>query len=185
MGSAQLFAHFHGHHDDHHIVLSTDHNHGHGIMKEDDEEEGLKFDLQMFNSDNNNNKVGTNYQSSGTSYNNNNNNSLCGIKNGKKSSPKQGHHPPKVKMHKFAFQTRSQVDVLDDGYRWRKYGQKTVKNSKFPRSYYKCTYQGCNVKKQIQRLCIDEGVVVTTYEGMHNHSIDHDYKSLNFDHIYI
>lgn len=38
-----------------------------------------------------------------------------------------------TKKHKYAFQTRSQVDILDDGYRWRKYGQKTVKNSKFPR----------------------------------------------------
>lgn len=38
-----------------------------------------------------------------------------------------------MKKHKFAFQTRSQVDILDDGYRWRKYGQKTVKNSNFPR----------------------------------------------------
>lgn len=35
--------------------------------------------------------------------------------------------------HRYAFQTRSQIDILDDGYRWRKYGQKTVKNSKFPR----------------------------------------------------
>lgn len=39
----------------------------------------------------------------------------------------------KVKRHRFAFQTRSHVDILDDGYRWRKYGQKAVKNSKFPR----------------------------------------------------
>lgn len=34
---------------------------------------------------------------------------------------------------RYAFQTRSQVDILDDGYRWRKYGQKAVKNNKFPR----------------------------------------------------
>lgn len=40
----------------------------------------------------------------------------------------------KIKMHRFAFQTRSQVDILDDGYRWRKYGQKAVKDCKFPRS---------------------------------------------------
>lgn len=40
----------------------------------------------------------------------------------------------KVKKPKYAFQTRSQVDILDDGYRWRKYGQKAVKNNKFPRS---------------------------------------------------
>ncbi|KAH7863610.1 hypothetical protein Vadar_019869 [Vaccinium darrowii] len=36
--------------------------------------------------------------------------------------------PPRV-----AFHTRSTEDVLDDGYRWRKYGQKAVKNSKHPR----------------------------------------------------
>lgn len=34
---------------------------------------------------------------------------------------------------RFAFQTRSDEDILDDGYRWRKYGQKSVKNSNFPR----------------------------------------------------
>ncbi|KAG0488195.1 hypothetical protein HPP92_007006 [Vanilla planifolia] len=39
----------------------------------------------------------------------------------------------KARMPRFAFQTPSQVDVLDDGYRWRKYGQKAVKNNKFPR----------------------------------------------------
>ncbi|XAR48197.1 hypothetical protein NMG60_11030937 [Bertholletia excelsa] len=87
----------------------------------------------------------------------------------------------KVKKPRFAFQTRSQVDILDDGYRWRKYGQKAVKNNKFPRSYYRCTHQGCNVKKQVQRLSKDEGVVVTTYEGMHSHPIQ---KSTdNFEHI--
>ncbi|KAG5605228.1 hypothetical protein H5410_026720 [Solanum commersonii] len=87
----------------------------------------------------------------------------------------------KIKKPRYAFQTRSQVDILDDGYRWRKYGQKAVKNNKFPRSYYRCTHQGCNVKKQVQRLSKDEEVVVTTYEGMHSHPID---KSTdNFEHI--
>ncbi|KAL4587068.1 hypothetical protein LXL04_011718 [Taraxacum kok-saghyz] len=87
----------------------------------------------------------------------------------------------KIRKAKFAFQTRSQVDILDDGYRWRKYGQKAVKNNKFPRSYYRCTQQGCNVKKQVQRLSKDEGVVVTTYEGIHTHPVE---KSTdNFEHI--
>lgn len=36
--------------------------------------------------------------------------------------------PPRV-----AFHTRSGVDVLDDGYKWRKYGQKAVKNTTHPR----------------------------------------------------
>ena len=34
---------------------------------------------------------------------------------------------------RFAFMTQSEVDHLEDGYRWRKYGQKAVKNSPFPR----------------------------------------------------
>nr|ACU23844.1 unknown [Glycine max] len=87
----------------------------------------------------------------------------------------------KVRKPRYAFQTRSQVDILDDGYRWRKYGQKAVKNNKFPRSYYRCTHQGCNVKKQVQRLTKDEGVVVTTYEGVHTHPIEE--TTDNFEHI--
>lgn len=38
-----------------------------------------------------------------------------------------------IRKPRYAFQTRSEVEILDDGYRWRKYGQKTVKNNKFPR----------------------------------------------------
>ncbi|THG10817.1 hypothetical protein TEA_002100 [Camellia sinensis var. sinensis] len=40
----------------------------------------------------------------------------------------------KLREPRFCFQTRSEVvDVLDDGYKWRKYGQKVVKNSLHPR----------------------------------------------------
>ena len=39
----------------------------------------------------------------------------------------------KASRPRFAFQTRSANDILDDGYRWRKYGQKAVKNSEHPR----------------------------------------------------
>ncbi|KAK9278123.1 hypothetical protein L1049_027824 [Liquidambar formosana] len=98
------------------------------------------------------------------------------MKSGKKKGDK------KIRKHRYAFQTRSQVDVLDDGYRWRKYGQKAVKNNKFPRSYYRCTQPGCNVKKQVQRLSKDEQIVVTTYEGMHTHAVE---KSTdNFEHLF-
>ncbi|KAJ1275347.1 hypothetical protein BS78_05G128500 [Paspalum vaginatum] len=87
----------------------------------------------------------------------------------------------KERRPRYAFQTRSEVDILDDGYRWRKYGQKAVKNNRFPRSYYRCTHQGCNVKKQVQRLSRDEAVVVTTYEGTHTHAIEK--SNDNFEHI--
>ncbi|KAJ7521743.1 hypothetical protein O6H91_19G066000 [Diphasiastrum complanatum] len=36
---------------------------------------------------------------------------------------------------RYAIRTRSHVEVMDDGYRWRKYGQKAVKNSPFPRRF--------------------------------------------------
>ncbi|CAH9141511.1 unnamed protein product, partial [Cuscuta epithymum] len=67
--------------------------------------------------------------------------------------------------------TKSEVDHLEDGYRWRKYGQKAVKNSPYPRSYYRCTSQKCPVKKRVERSYQDPSVVVTTYEGQHNHHI--------------
>uniref|UniRef100_A0A0E0MSA2 WRKY domain-containing protein n=1 Tax=Oryza rufipogon TaxID=4529 RepID=A0A0E0MSA2_ORYRU len=38
----------------------------------------------------------------------------------------------KVREPRFCFKTMSDVDVLDDGYKWRKYGQKVVKNTQHP-----------------------------------------------------
>jgi len=70
---------------------------------------------------------------------------------------------------RFAFMTKSEIDNLEDGYRWRKYGQKAVKNSPFPRSYYRCTSQKCTVKKRVERSYEDPSTVITTYEGQHNH----------------
>nr|AVW85499.1 putative WRKY transcription factor 13 [Cymbidium ensifolium] len=39
----------------------------------------------------------------------------------------------KMREPRFCFKTMSEVDVLDDGYKWRKYGQKVVKNTQHPR----------------------------------------------------
>ncbi|XP_042409887.1 WRKY transcription factor 71-like [Zingiber officinale] len=75
----------------------------------------------------------------------------------------------KEREPRFAFVTKSEVDNLEDGYRWRKYGQKAVKNSPYPRSYYRCTAQKCNVKKRVERSHQDPTTVITTYEGKHNH----------------
>ncbi|KAJ8761277.1 hypothetical protein K2173_001333 [Erythroxylum novogranatense] len=72
---------------------------------------------------------------------------------------------------RFAFMTKSEVDHLEDGYRWRKYGQKAVKNSPYPRSYYRCTTQKCTVKKRVERSFQEPSIVITTYEGQHNHPI--------------
>ncbi|MCD7463656.1 hypothetical protein HAX54_051079 [Datura stramonium] len=72
---------------------------------------------------------------------------------------------------KIIVQTTSEVDLLDDGYRWRKYGQKVVKGNPNPRSYYKCTSQGCKVRKHVERAANDPKAVITTYEGKHNHDV--------------
>jgi hypothetical protein len=51
---------------------------------------------------------------------------------------------------------------LDDGCSWRKYGQKVVKNSKFPRNYFRCAHPNCPVKK-----IVEESQVLI--RGEHNH----------------
>ncbi|XP_061369832.1 WRKY transcription factor 71-like [Gastrolobium bilobum] len=85
----------------------------------------------------------------------------------KENKPKKKEKKPREP--RFAFLTKSEIDHLEDGYRWRKYGQKAVKNSPYPRSYYRCTSQKCTVKKRVERSFQDPAIVITTYEGQHNH----------------
>ncbi|KAG0503390.1 hypothetical protein HPP92_003462 [Vanilla planifolia] len=76
-----------------------------------------------------------------------------------------------VREPRVVVQTTSEIDILDDGYRWRKYGQKVVKGNPNPRSYYKCTNPGCTVRKHVERASHDLKSVITTYEGKHNHEV--------------
>ncbi|XP_074566617.1 putative WRKY transcription factor 26 [Curcuma longa] len=76
-----------------------------------------------------------------------------------------------IRETRLVVQTPSDVDVLDDGYRWKKYGQKVVKGNLNPRSYYKCTAMGCRVRKHVERAPGDRRSVITTYEGRHNHDV--------------
>ncbi|XP_062203994.1 WRKY transcription factor 44-like isoform X2 [Phragmites australis] len=59
-----------------------------------------------------------------------------------------------------------------DGYSWRKYGQKQVKGSEFPRSYYKCTHPSCLVKRKVEKT-IDGQIAEIVYSGEHNHPKPH------------
>ena len=46
-----------------------------------------------------------------------------------------------VREPRVVVQTTSEVDILDDGYRWRKYGQKVVKGNPHPRlDFSDCNY---------------------------------------------
>ncbi|XP_050236058.1 probable WRKY transcription factor 53 [Mercurialis annua] len=58
----------------------------------------------------------------------------------------------------------------DDGYSWRKYGQKDILGAKFPRGYYRCSHrhtQGCLAIKQVQRSDNEASTFEVTYRGRH------------------
>ncbi|KAF3528925.1 hypothetical protein DY000_02038482 [Brassica cretica] len=84
-----------------------------------------------------------------------------------------------IREPRVVVQTLSEVDILDDGYRWRKYGQKVVRGNPNPRSYYKCTAPGCPVRKHVERASHDPKAVITTYEGKHNHDVPTSKSSSN------
>ncbi|XAR69019.1 hypothetical protein NMG60_11000459 [Bertholletia excelsa] len=62
-------------------------------------------------------------------------------------------------------------EIVGDGFRWRKYGQKVVRGNPYPRSYYRCTNLKCNVRKYVERASDDPNSFITTYEGKHNHEM--------------
>uniref|UniRef100_A0A7N0UFB5 WRKY domain-containing protein n=1 Tax=Kalanchoe fedtschenkoi TaxID=63787 RepID=A0A7N0UFB5_KALFE len=58
----------------------------------------------------------------------------------------------------------------EDGFTWRKYGQKEILGSRFPRAYFRCTHQKlyhCPAKKQVQRLDDDPDTFQVTYRSDH------------------
>ncbi|GMI94782.1 WRKY DNA-binding protein 11 [Hibiscus trionum] len=63
------------------------------------------------------------------------------------------------------------ADIPADEYSWRKYGQKPIKGSPYPRGYYKCSsIRGCPARKHVERATDDPAMLIVTYEGEHRHS---------------
>ncbi|XP_057420673.1 probable WRKY transcription factor 65 isoform X2 [Lotus japonicus] len=57
-----------------------------------------------------------------------------------------------------------------DSWAWRKYGQKPIKGSPYPRGYYRCSSsKGCPARKQVERSRADPTMLVVTYSSEHNH----------------
>ncbi|KAL1540188.1 WRKY transcription factor [Salvia divinorum] len=90
------------------------------------------------------------------------------IVNASKPSPlrskKRKHHSKKV--------CHVPADGLSsDKWSWRKYGQKPIKGSPYPRGYYRCsTLKGCMARKQVERNKSDPGMFILTFTGDHNHA---------------
>ncbi|KAL1290809.1 hypothetical protein HN51_059329 [Arachis hypogaea] len=103
-----------------------------------------------------------NHEFGGATTSSHNNNIKC--KNNVSKRNKQVEARQRV-----VFRTRSELEVMDDGFKWRKYGKKSVKNSPNPRNYYKCSSVGCGVKKRVERDAEDRSYVLTSYDGVHNH----------------
>ncbi|KAL8242890.1 hypothetical protein R6Q59_013192 [Mikania micrantha] len=58
-----------------------------------------------------------------------------------------------------------------DDYSWKKYGEKKVDGSPFPRVYYKCnSVKGCPAKKRVELALTDSKVLLVTYAGDHRHT---------------
>lgn len=68
-----------------------------------------------------------------------------------------------------SYQSMGTRRTSEDGYNWRKYGQKQVKGSECLRSYYKCTHPNCQVTKKVE-LSHDGQITEIIYKGGHTHS---------------
>ncbi|KAK4745287.1 hypothetical protein SAY87_011599 [Trapa incisa] len=81
--------------------------------------------------------------------------------------------PSRAKRRKNQFKSVCQVpadSLSSDIWAWRKYGQKPIKGSPYPRGYYRCSSsKGCLARKQVERNRSDPGMFIVTYTAEHNH----------------
>ncbi|KAK4273786.1 hypothetical protein QN277_017117 [Acacia crassicarpa] len=101
----------------------------------------------------------------------------CNDRRPDESGQSRKRSPPPAKDRRGCYKRRKAADTrtkisqtMEDEYEWRKYGQKKILNSKFPRSYFRCTRkhdQGCKAVKQVQRREENPEMFLTMYIGVH------------------
>ncbi|XP_071698633.1 WRKY transcription factor WRKY51-like [Rutidosis leptorrhynchoides] len=63
------------------------------------------------------------------------------------------------------------TSIPADDYSWKKYGEKLIDGSNYPRVYYKCsTGKGCPARKSVELDKFDTKMLIVTYDGEHNHA---------------
>ncbi|KAK6142767.1 hypothetical protein DH2020_023115 [Rehmannia glutinosa] len=104
------------------------------------------------------------------------------VVNGSKASSTSHFPTPRSKKRKNNLKKVCHVpaeSLSSDMWSWRKYGQKPIKGSPYPRGYYKCsTLKGCMARKQVERHRADPGMFIVTYTAEHNHPIPTHRNSL-------
>ncbi|XP_076956901.1 WRKY transcription factor 22-like [Bidens hawaiensis] len=94
------------------------------------------------------------------------------------------HAQSKAKIKKRKNQIKKVCQVPADGsspdlWSWRKYGQKPIKGSPYPRGYYRCSIlKDCLARKQVERNRSDPGMLIITYTGEHTHPMPTQVNSL-------
>ncbi|KAK7399166.1 hypothetical protein VNO78_10342 [Psophocarpus tetragonolobus] len=76
----------------------------------------------------------------------------------------------KKRQNKSVVKQVTTAEGVDDAWAWRKYGQKPIKGSPYPRSYYRCSSsKGCLARKQVERSHKDPSLFLITYTAEHTH----------------
>ncbi|KAL0373743.1 UNVERIFIED_CONTAM: WRKY transcription factor 22 [Sesamum radiatum] len=106
------------------------------------------------------------------------------VVNGSKAAASASHNipTPRSKKRKNHLKRVCHVpaeSLSSDMWSWRKYGQKPIKGSPYPRGYYRCsTSKGCMARKQVERNRSDPGMFIVTYTAEHNHPMPTHRNSL-------